>query len=475
MSNIKNWADENSSSDEEDNNIHNTTNIEHNDKINTDNVSFSASVDDIGNFFAGGGCKVKDVRSMKIKGKFEVILEDEESYQKAFDANGYIFMNRSLQVFDKKDFYDKKPIRNNDQDDKWNNVRSQIPVDNKPKKILEKPKDIAPVPTETAPSVRPVLVIQPRTKPLEEIGKVEKAASIFGEGKPRVEKLVESVTPVTVSIDGIKSELKVEEPVIEESSKVSTTNEPVDSNTKVDNKYNATSKAYTNNNRDNNRRSNDRTTTGRNSHRTVSIQPTNRPSDTSSNVIDQSEKEVSVNVLSTNVSTDTNNKPYRERGGRFSGGRDGGRKSVRESDRPNNDRSEAVRDSSDRYTDRGGRQSSREGGRYTTRDGGRATTGRQSAREGSNRYSDNKSGRGGRGNDYQSRSQPLDDKQANGKVDEVTNDKKTLIDKKPIKTDEIKSTQQKPVLKSVNRTTVFDKTISNVKNSFGALDSEDDD
>eukprot|EP00595_Chromulina_sp_UTEXLB2642_P000370 CAMPEP_0196762276 /NCGR_PEP_ID=MMETSP1095-20130614/1683_1 /TAXON_ID=96789 ORGANISM="Chromulina nebulosa, Strain UTEXLB2642" /NCGR_SAMPLE_ID=MMETSP1095 /ASSEMBLY_ACC=CAM_ASM_000446 /LENGTH=524 /DNA_ID=CAMNT_0042112861 /DNA_START=31 /DNA_END=1605 /DNA_ORIENTATION=- len=524
MSNIINWADEESSSDEEDNNINNnTTNIKQEDNtsnvitdnnvsapsvdkiitrkdnknsnfkdrynnqyvIIVDNVSFSASVDDIGNFFAKGGCNVRNVRPMKSKGKFEVTFEDEESYQLAFDANGFNFMKRSLQIFDKKDFYDKKPIRNTDQDDKWN----KVPVDNKPKKILEKPKDITPV--EAAPSVRPPLDIQPRTKPLEEIGKVEKAAAIFGEGKPRVEKLVEPVKPVSVNKDStVKADLKIEDneqinTVTEESSNVSTSNEPDVSNTKVDNKDNLSSKPYTNTNRDYIRRPYDRTTTGRINHRTVTNQSINKPADTSTNIIDQSEKVASVNAPNTHESTDSSNKPYRGRGGRFSDGRDGGRKSGREGERPNYERSEVTKDSSDRYTDRGGRQSSREGGRYASRDGDRATSGRQSGREGgrfnvrdkdSNRYSDNKSGRGGRGNDYPSRSQPLDEKHINGKIEEVTNDKKTLIDKKPIITDEIKSTQQKQVPKSVHRTTVFDKAISNAKNnSFGALDSEDDD
>jgi len=198
------------------------------------NLPFSATMNDVGDFFYHGGCNVKDV-DVKMgddgrpRGYATVEFADRDSLVKALTATGANFGGRQLRV----DVDTKKPpqggggsrregggFRDRDRDrdgggasaqDGGDEVWSRAPK-REPAKVP--PPSRAPKPTPkkgedgadgpgaaaaaaatppTPPASRPVIKLQPRTLPVDAVGQLPGVPnqSIFGGGKPHDEKTYE--------------------------------------------------------------------------------------------------------------------------------------------------------------------------------------------------------------------------------------------------------------------------------------------
>lgn len=186
------------------------------------NLKYEATIDDVGNFFVGGGCDVIDIKmSSEAKGRALVYMQDRESQEKSLGADGHDFMGRPLHV---RVYHDHSRNSQNMTDRRtqdrprntassnrpgglsdrerhdpsnyvpsrklnaWDRGHTSEPVRARPS--AELPSE--PIPNKqsdksdgTQPKERPPLKLKPRTAPIEEIGKPVSASSIFGEGKPR--------------------------------------------------------------------------------------------------------------------------------------------------------------------------------------------------------------------------------------------------------------------------------------------------
>lgn len=177
------------------------------------NIPFSCSIDDLGNYFADGGCNVEDVIIHESEGRPTgsafIYFKDEESLQQSLNANGDNSLGRPIRVYtprrpraprqeitshrrqndrEKRDPYERpRPIPADtpaEREDVWSRKKTY----SQPKDEIVEEKSVQ---STSKPPERPKLVIQPRTIPLNEIGKPVTAANIFGEGKPRDESLIE--------------------------------------------------------------------------------------------------------------------------------------------------------------------------------------------------------------------------------------------------------------------------------------------
>jgi hypothetical protein len=187
------------------------------------NLNFEATIEDVGSFFAEGGCDVNDViLPTDGRGRAFVYMENKESQENSKNAQGFEFMGRPINVRIYNEYRSQSqsdmpgrrvPGRsgNTGRGDRYSAapadrqmpVRREIVKDEnvwdrgrpsghlKPTQApVEAPKEtivsVKPAEQLEPPKERPPLNLKPRTAPIEEIGKkVVAPASIFGEGKPR--------------------------------------------------------------------------------------------------------------------------------------------------------------------------------------------------------------------------------------------------------------------------------------------------
>lgn len=161
------------------------------------NLNYVVTEDDIGTFFVGGGCKVKDVtlnrENGKSRGSAIVEFHDEESLLESLSANDYMFKERPIKVE-----IDGSQSRSRD-DGQRNSYHSRQPADNRHNKQNysnnnpnEKPRERGAPSADAAPSNpespsstnRPKLELKPRTLPVEKIGEPIANSDIFGGAKP---------------------------------------------------------------------------------------------------------------------------------------------------------------------------------------------------------------------------------------------------------------------------------------------------
>lgn len=178
------------------------------------NLAYSLTKDDIGDYFYDGGCEVVDVRircndAGKFDGTARIEFASAESLSRALLADGTMFCGRQIRV----NVYYEKPQREVRREPSRDQVRDQgrphradrdrAPIpDSTPKswdrgaKIPEKSatQDLPAAPIKTTPEVvaappapptRQKLNLQPRSIPINVDGNIARPASIFGEGKPR--------------------------------------------------------------------------------------------------------------------------------------------------------------------------------------------------------------------------------------------------------------------------------------------------
>ena len=169
------------------------------------NLNYIVTEDDIGKFFVGGGCKVKDVTLNKENGKSRgsalVEFHDEDSLTESLTANNFVFKDRPIKVE-----IDGSQSRNRDDgqrnDGQRSNYQSRQSSDtrysnkqnyNNNHHPNEKPRDrgapsgenTVDINTESTSSAnRPKLELKPRTLPVEKIGEPVANSDIFGGAKP---------------------------------------------------------------------------------------------------------------------------------------------------------------------------------------------------------------------------------------------------------------------------------------------------
>jgi len=173
------------------------------------NLPFRASADEIGMFFAGGGCAVHDIIIHCVNGRPSggafVYFDNEDSMRRSEDANDVVFNGRNIRVYANrpKSRYDKSSIRrsNDDgrgpRDGRGPEPRKSVPdTPAESENVWTRKIDPNPAPKVEVkpfqPTERKALNLMPRSAPIEDIGKpLVASASIFGEGKPRDETALE--------------------------------------------------------------------------------------------------------------------------------------------------------------------------------------------------------------------------------------------------------------------------------------------
>jgi len=198
--------------------------------IMVSNLKYSATIDDIGNYFADGGCHVKDVilPGEEYNGVAFVYFEDKESQDNALNADGTEMLGRKIRVrilnanrgykkvysnttnASERSDRPRDVQRSNSRDDRTDSKeprndryrkapKNEVSADSsdiwsrKPNSSIDEktPAEIPKTQSKPVTTERPSLKLQPRTAPVEEIGKFVAPSSIFGEGKPRDEFIIE--------------------------------------------------------------------------------------------------------------------------------------------------------------------------------------------------------------------------------------------------------------------------------------------
>lgn len=192
--------------------------------IHVSNLSFAAKDEDLVNFFTGGGCNVAEAHvyrdGYKSRGYGVVIFNDEESFKKSFEAHGFTFMDRQMNV---KEKVPKSGGYNNNRSQGRGDGRRDGRRDREVNKDRENYKDREgykrdgqkdvrnrddrrgrgagrgdssqkPSSAETSevPATRPKVVVADRTLPIEKVGEfVGSNSGIFGAAKARDEHIFE--------------------------------------------------------------------------------------------------------------------------------------------------------------------------------------------------------------------------------------------------------------------------------------------
>ena len=189
------------------------------------NLSYKANEQEVGEFFVGGGCRVRDVVfDEQNRGSATIYFEDLESFKLAHEADGAKILDRPIKITKKNrsrpgDNKMMKPRNGdrkiNDSGESWQRKpmsSAQTATENEGR--VQRPST-RPVRSERQPPVpsanteRPALNLKPRTVPLD--AEYKPPSSIFGEGKPREDKVAEDkkVGTVTEAV----SQVTIDEPI----------------------------------------------------------------------------------------------------------------------------------------------------------------------------------------------------------------------------------------------------------------------